>query len=141
VDDGVTWQVHSTRWQEKEGVTLLYCGVERAKLRLQSEEDELEDAEYLLSDDEDVERSSPEEVRKWVDDYAAAEAAASQLTQAGVARGGGAGSRRRRLCRRCPPRGGARAATSVCFGPIQQYRARWRLVDLNCFSMARVTSD
>jgi hypothetical protein len=79
VDDGVTWQVHSTRWQEKEGVTLLYYDVERVKLRLQSEEDELEDAEDLLSDDEDVERSSPEEVRKWVDDYAAAKAAASQL--------------------------------------------------------------
>jgi hypothetical protein len=31
------------------------------------------------------------EVRKWVDDYAAAKAAASQLTQAGVARGGGRG--------------------------------------------------
>ena len=63
VDDGVTWQVYSTRWQEKEGVTLLYYDVERVKLRLQSEEDELEDAEDLLSDDEDVERSSPEEVR------------------------------------------------------------------------------
>ena len=52
VDDGVTWQVYSTRWQEKEGVTLLYYDVERVKLRLQSEEDELEGAEDLLSDDE-----------------------------------------------------------------------------------------
>ena len=60
VDDGATWQVHNARprWQEKEGVTLLYYDVERAKLRLQSEEDELEGAADLLSDDEDVERRS-----------------------------------------------------------------------------------
>jgi hypothetical protein len=37
--------------------------------------DELEDAEDLLSDDEDVERSSPEEVRKWVDDHTTRETA------------------------------------------------------------------
>jgi hypothetical protein len=68
---------------------LLYYDVERVKLRLQSEEDELEDAENLLSDDEDVERSSPEEVRKWVDDYAAAKAAASQRVRPGGGRHSG----------------------------------------------------
>jgi hypothetical protein len=81
VDDGVTCQVYSTRWQEKEGVTLLYYDVERVKLRLQSAKkvNSRTQRTSSVSEDEDVERSSPEEVRKWVDDCAAAKAAASQL--------------------------------------------------------------
>jgi hypothetical protein len=31
--------------------------------------DDIEDPEDLLSDDDDVERSSPKEVRAWVDEY------------------------------------------------------------------------
>ena len=74
-DEGTLWQIYTTRWHEKEGVTLLYYDVDRIKARLADPNDELEDAEDLLSDDEDVERSSPEEVRKWVDDHTTRETA------------------------------------------------------------------
>ena len=65
-DDGVLWQVYGTRWEKEKGVTLLYYDVERVKCRLADSEDELKDPEDLLSDDDDVERSSPAEVLAWV---------------------------------------------------------------------------
>jgi hypothetical protein len=67
--DGIVWQIYSTRWSELEGVTLLYYDVERIAERLQDSGDELTDPEDLLSDDDDVERSSATEVRDWVGNF------------------------------------------------------------------------
>jgi hypothetical protein len=67
--DGIVWQIYSTRWSELEGVTLLYYDVERIAERLQDSGDELTDPEDLLSDDDDVERSSATEVRDWVSNF------------------------------------------------------------------------
>ena len=68
-DDGIVWQIYSTRWSELEGVTLLYYDVERVADRLKDSGDELTDPEDLLSDDEDVERSSATEVKDWVNSF------------------------------------------------------------------------
>ena len=68
-DDGTLWQVYTTRWEPGHGVTLLYYDVDRIRSRLDDVGDDLEDPEDLLSDDDDVERSSPTEVRAWVDEY------------------------------------------------------------------------
>ena len=68
-EDGTMWQVYSTRWEDGIGVTLLYYDVERVAARVADSNEELEDPEDLLSDDSDVERSSPTEVRKWIDDW------------------------------------------------------------------------
>jgi hypothetical protein len=43
--------------------------VDRSGSRLGGVGDDLEDPDDLLSDDDDVERSSPKEVRAWVDGY------------------------------------------------------------------------
>ena len=58
-DEGTIWQVHSTRWEDEIGVTILYFDVERVNARLSDPSDELQDSEDLLSDDGDVCRGPP----------------------------------------------------------------------------------
>ena len=48
---------------------MLYYDVERITERLQGSGDDLTDPEDLLSDDDDVERSSAKEVKDWMSNF------------------------------------------------------------------------
>jgi len=86
------WQVYTTRWEPGHGVTLLYYDVDRIRSRLDDVGDDLEDPEDLLSDDDDVERSSPTEVRAWVDEYQTQAQAQAQAPMPALPPRGGGGA-------------------------------------------------